>query len=363
METLSILIMNWRDIRNPDAGGAEVFTHEVARRWASRGHNVSLLTSRFEGSLTEEIIDGVRVVRNGNRFAVYSRTKQAYLRTFRSGIDLVIDEINTRPFFAPQYVNGGAIVYALIFQLAREFWSYETPFPVSVIGRYWLEERWLRAYRDLPTFTVSQSTHADLLALGFRNIIVVPVGLSIKPDSELPIKESKPTLVFVGRLKRAKLPDHAIQAFSILRQSLPNAQLWVIGDGYLRPGLERRAPKGVVFFGRLPEGKKVELIRRAHLLLCPAVREGWGLTITEASALGTPAIGYQVPGTRDAILDGETGFLVPFGATGELARTALRVMTNEELKERISRNCLAHAKKFDWDVTANQMMEFMAKRM
>src|SRR3990172_7830434 len=168
MESFSILIMNWRDIRNPAAGGAEVFTHEIAKRWASWGHEVTIFTSRFEKATKEETIEGIRVVRDGNKLTVYNRAKRAYIERFRDGTDVVIDEINTRPFFAPRFVDGGTAVFALIYQLAREYWSYETPFPVSIIGRYWLQNHWVNAYRDIPTLTILQSKRADLSPLGFR---------------------------------------------------------------------------------------------------------------------------------------------------------------------------------------------------
>jgi hypothetical protein len=89
-------------------GGAEVFTREVARRWAEAGHEVTLFTSEFPGCRVEEFLDGVRVVRAGGRYSVYWKAKEYYKRCFsRDGYDVVIDEINTRPFFTPKFVNNG----------------------------------------------------------------------------------------------------------------------------------------------------------------------------------------------------------------------------------------------------------------
>jgi glycosyltransferase involved in cell wall biosynthesis len=356
METLSILIMNWRDISNPTAGGAEVFTHEVAKRWVTLGHNVTVFTSRFDGAAAEEVLHGVRVVREGNWLSVYRRARRVYLDRFRAVTDIVIDEINTRPFLTPHYVDRRTGLFALIHQLAREYWSYETPFPISVIGRYWLENRWLCPYRWIPTLTVSQSTKDDLLALGFRNVTVVPQGTSLTPLSVPAEKETLPTLLYVGRLKKVKLASHALRAFAMIRDQLPEARLWVVGDGYLRRQLQRVAPTGVRFFGRVSEAKKIELMKRSHVLLYPAVREGWGLAVTEASAVGTPAIGYDVPGLRDSIRNGETGWLVPFCDIPQMAIRALSVLQDSTLAQRISRNCLASARGFSWDKTALAML-------
>ncbi len=357
MEALSILIMSWRDIRNPAAGGAEVFTHEVAKRWAQRGHRVTVLTSRYEDAPREELLDGVRIVRQGGRFTVYRRVKQAYLERFRNGGDIVLDEINTRPFLAPSYVEGDSRVFALIFQLAREFWSYEMPFPMSVLGRYWLEDRWLRTYRRIPTFTISESTKKDLVALGFEDVKVVYAGVPVQPLREVPEKEREPTLVFVGRLKRAKLPDHAIRAFERVKDRVPHARLWVVGDGYLREKLERNAPEGVVFCGRLSESEKLSLMRRAHVLLYPAVREGWGLTVLEANALGTPVVGYDVPGLRDSIRNGETGILVPFGDISGLANAAATTLLDPSARSTMSLRAMRWAESFSWDDTAEAIMD------
>ncbi len=360
METLSIVIMNWRDIRNPMAGGAEVYTHEVAKRWVDWGHDVVLLTSRFEGGGKLDTVDGVTVVRQGGAISVYHRVKRKYLSEYKTKSDVVIDEINTRPFFATRYVDAGRHLFALIHQLAREFWFYETPFPVSVVGRYLLEDHWLREYRDVPTLTVSESTRTDLKALDFENVVVITNGVSITPLSNIPPKEREPTILYVGRLKKAKLPDHALQAYARIKKQIPNARLWIVGDGYLRKRLERRAPKGTTFFGRVPQARKVALIKRAHILLYPGVREGWGLTVIEANALGTPAIGYDVPGLRDSIQHGRTGVLVPSGRVDEMARVAISMLQDNDLRQAMAKAALDWAHQFDWDKTAKSILKWLS---
>ncbi|MEM2351492.1 MAG: glycosyltransferase, partial [Thermoproteota archaeon] len=193
MGLLKILFFNWRCWLNPEAGGAEVFTREVAKRWVEWGHEVSLFTSSFDGCRHEEVLDGVHVVRAGGGFSVYWKAKKYYKKFFsKERYNVIIDEINTRPFFAPKFVNNGEIVVALIHQLAREYWFYETPFPINYIGYYFLENRWLKRYVDVSTVTVSESTKQDLQNLGFKRVFVVPEGLNFKPSSEVPEKEGHP---------------------------------------------------------------------------------------------------------------------------------------------------------------------------
>lgn len=102
MDKLRVLWLNWRDIRNPEAGGAEVFTHEVAKRLVEGGWGVTLFTSTFPGGAREEELEGVEVVRRGGRFSVYGKAKD-YCRKFVNDFDVVVDEINTRPFMTPRY--------------------------------------------------------------------------------------------------------------------------------------------------------------------------------------------------------------------------------------------------------------------
>jgi len=341
-------------------GGAEVFTREVARRWVEQGHEVTLFASEFPGCKSEEFLDGVRVVRAGGRYSVYWRAKEYYKKRFsREGYDVVIDEINTRPFLTPKFVNNGERVVALIHQLAREYWFYETPFPISYIGYHFLEDRWLRNYVDVPTVTVSESTRRDLLDLGFKRVLVVPEGLNFTPLSEVPEKEEYPVVVYAGRLKRAKRPDHAIRAFKIVKEKFPDAELWVIVQGPFRRDLERMAGDGVKFLGGLSNEERRRLLARAWVLVNPSVREGFGLNVLEANALGTPCVTYNVAGLRDSVRDGVTGLLVPSGDVEALAEAIIRVLSDDGLRERLSRNALGWARSFSWDKTAKEFLKIV----
>ena len=362
MESLRILVFNWRCWLNPEAGGAEVFTREVAKRWVELGHEVSLFTSAFDGCRREEVLDGVRVVRAGGRFSVYWKAKKYYKRFFsKERFDVVIDEINTRPFFAPRFVDNSERVVALIHQLAREYWFYETPFPLNYVGYHFLEDRWLKGYVDVPTVTVSESTKQDLQNLGFRRVFVVPEGLNFKPLSEVPEKEGYPVVVYVGRLKRAKRPDHALKAFKIVKEKMPEAELWIVGDGYFRKALERMAFDGVKFFSFLDNESRRELVRRAWVLVNPSVREGWGLNVIEAAACGTPCVAYDVGGLRDSVKDGETGLLARDGDIKALAEKIATVLEDDGLREKLSKNALEYSKQFSWDKTAEQFIKILER--
>jgi glycosyltransferase involved in cell wall biosynthesis len=352
MTEMRILWFNWRDIRNPEAGGAEVFTHEVMKRLANRGCEMTLFTSRFKGCQLNETINGIDIIREGNKYTVYKEAKN-YLKTYKHHHDLIIDEINTRPFLTPKFVESEKPIIALIHQLAREFWFYETQFPLNYIGYYYLEKQWLSNYKDIITLTVSNSTKVDLEELGFKKVTIVPPGLNVTPLSNVKEKETSPTVVFVGRLKKAKLPHHALRAFSMIKREIHDAKMWIIGDGYLREKLESSNIKDVTFYGYISNEKKYDLLSRAHIILVPAVREGWGLIVTEANAMGTPAIGYDVHGLRDSIRHRETGITIKERSPEAMAQQAIWLLRDSERLFNYSRNALEFAKQFSWDNTAD----------
>jgi glycosyltransferase involved in cell wall biosynthesis len=357
---MKILWLNWRCWLNPAMGGAEVFTYEVAKRWAASGHEVTMFTSKYPRSKDKETVDGIKIIRAGGRFTVYRQAKKYYSKHFRKeGFDVIIDEINTQPFSVPKFAKNREKVIALIHQLAREFWFYETPFPISYIGYYLLENRWLKQYVDVPTITVSESTCKDLLDLGFKHLSVVPEGLNFEPLSVLPNKDSKPIVSFSGRLKRAKRPDHAIKAFELVKEKVPNAELWVFGDGPLRKTLERLSGSGIRFFGNLSSFERRELLKKCWVLIVPGLREGWGLNILEANALGLPAVAYNVPGLCDSVKNNETGLLAEEGNIRDLAEKTINLLTDSSLREKLRVNSLNYSKQFSWEKTANELMKLI----
>jgi glycosyltransferase involved in cell wall biosynthesis/O-antigen/teichoic acid export membrane protein len=296
---LRILAYNWRDLAHPRAGGAEVYLQSVAREWVRCGHEVTIFSAAVDDRPARELANGVEIVRRGGRLGVYREARRFWRREGDGRYDLVIDCVNTRPFLCPRFIRNVPVV-AVVHQVAREIWRYETPWPISVLGRYLLEPVWLRAYRDVPVVTVSESSRESLADYGLRRVTVVPEGwVPARPD---PVeKESVPTVVFIGRLSANKRPEHAIRAFGLVRRQLPEAQMWVIGSGPEEARLRKMAGPGVIFLGRVPEEEKRQRLGRAHALIATSVREGWGLVVTEAAASGTVAIGYDVAGLRDSI--------------------------------------------------------------
>lgn len=360
---MKILIFNWKDIKNPEHGGAEVFTHEIFKRISKRGHEVTIFSSEFKNCKKEEIIDGIRIIREGGKYSVYFKARKYYKNVFsKESFDVIIDEINTLPFFTPCFVNRGEILIALIHQLAREYWFYETIFPINFIGYHILEDRFLKNYLEIPTITVSNSTKYDLINLGFKKVFLVSEGINFNPLRKLPKKSEKPEIIYLGRLKRAKRVDHVLNAFKIVKEKIPDAKLLIVGSGYLRNYLEKIAGDDVTFFGYVSEKEKIKLLSEAWVLINPSIREGWGINVIEANACGTPCIAYDVPGLRDSIVDGKTGILVKEnGSVEALANAIIRVLEDEKLRKRLSKNALRWAKRFSWDKSAREFENIIKK--
>ena len=204
--------------------------------------------------------------------------------------------------------------------------------------------------------TVSESTRDDLCRLGLRNVRVIPIGRDEPPDLNGVEREVTPTFLFVGRLTANKRPDHAVEAFRYIRERVPEARLWIVGRGPMEERLREQLPPGAEMLGYLSRRDLYERMARAHCLLVTSVREGWGMVITEANSVGTPAVGYDVPGVRDAIRDGESGLLAEAAEPIALARAALSLVADQGACASRREQSIWAARRFSWGRTAAVLM-------
>jgi glycosyltransferase involved in cell wall biosynthesis len=322
---MKVLIMSWKDTAHPLAGGAEVYTERVARRLVDRGHDVTIFAAHVNGKPKCDEIGGVRILRRGSRWRVYGEARRFWKEQAPGSFDVVVDEVNTRPFLAPHYVRDVPVV-GLIHQVAREVWRYEMPAPVAALGRYALEPYWLRAYRDVPVMTISASSAASLASYDITHTTVLPIGADdvVYPDVE---REATPTVMFLGRLAANKRPDHAVEAVRYLRSTVPDARLWLMGDGPMRQRLANSTGPGIEVLGHVPRAERERRLAAGHVLVATSVREGWGLNVSEAAAVGTPTIGYCVDGLRDSIP--ASGGLLVHPAPQDLSAALARFFAGE----------------------------------
>lgn len=357
---MNILILSWRGPGHPHAGGAEVSTHEHAKGWINAGHEVTLFTSSYKSALHEEIVDGVKIIRKGTQvFGVQIEAIKWYLFGKHNGFDIVIDQFHGLPFFTPLFVRVKKI--AFIHEVTKEVWAYnpwKKPFNLIpyILGTIFEPFIFKLFYKNIPFMTVSESTKLDLVQWGIpsANITVIHNGISIPKVNKYP-KENKKTVLFLGAISKDKGIEDALEIFKEVDKLDPYFQFWVVGKSeshylnYLKQKIDVLGLSSKVkFFGFVPESKKFELLQKAHILVMPSIREGWGLVVIEAAAMGTPTVGYDVPGLRDSIKNGATGLLIPHNNV-EFAKKLVHLLDDHIKYVLFSKNCIKWANNFGWD--------------
>jgi glycosyltransferase involved in cell wall biosynthesis len=357
---LHLVLLDFRDLTHPEAGGAEVFLNEIFQRIAARGHKVTLLCSRHGQAPREQYIGAVRVLRVGPEALINFAAARTALRLAREEhVDLFVENLCKLPFLMPiltsipvlpvlHHLFGHTVFYELNPVAATYVWCFEKLLPTC--------------YRGLCFVTVSESSAADLRQRGVAasRVDIVHNGVALRRFRGSAGPGGEPLLVYVGRHKRYKQLDIVIRAFALVQKARPEARLVFVGKGDDLPRLQTlvrglKLTAAVTFTGFVPEEEKIDWLRRARAAVYPSTREGWGIAAVEAAACGTPVIASNVDGLRDAVRDGVTGFLVPHRDIESWARRMIEVLNNDDLRERLSVASLEWAANFDWDAEAERM--------
>lgn len=367
---MNILILNWKDIKNPEVGGAEVIAFEFAKRLVKEGHTVTFFCRQFVGGNNEEYIDGVHIVRQGNRYSVYFRG-YLYYRSLSVKPDLVIDMVNTLCWMTPFYVpRSKRLLY--VNQLAKEVLFYELSKPFSLIA-YLFERLEYLPYKTTRTVCYSESTKNDLVSFGIplRNINTFPLGLD--HDRYFPGKKAAyPLIIFVARLVRMKRADLCIKAMKEIVKINKSARLVILGNGPEEDNLaamikKMRITKYVQIIGKNnfynkknPRDVKVKYMQKAWALILPSVKEGWGMVVTEAAACKTLSIVTDVTGLRDSVRRDTTGLVLSKNPTvKEISDSIKTIITDKTLRERLSMGAVTWSRNFSWNKSYNKFRQII----
>lgn len=363
---MKLLLINWQDRLNPQAGGAEIHLHEIFGRLADRGFSVSLLASGWKGAPVREVVDGLDVHRTGSRYTFGARAPGYYRRHLRGrGFDLVVEALNKVPVFAPLWSTPPVVL--LVHHLFGTTAFREASLPLASLT--WLLERPLGAvYRGVPAEAISRSTREDLVERGlrFEDVRVIYPGVDLEfftPDpgtGRAPV----PSFLYLGRLKRYKGVDLILQALARLRAEGVEARLEIGGRGEWEPRLRELArelgvAEAVDFLGFVPEERKRELFRSCWANVFPSPKEGWGITNVEAAACGTPTLASDSPGLRESVVHERTGLLVPHGDVAALTAAMRRLATDRPLVERLGAGAASFAQSLSWDRAAAETAEHL----
>lgn len=351
-----ILIFNWRDLKHRWSGGAEVYIHELAKRWVAMGHEVTVFCGNDGHSDRYETIDGVRIIRRGGTYFVYVWALLYYRIRLKSKYDIIIDSENGIPFFTPMYAKEK--VYLLIHHVHQDVFRKALRPPLSWIGMF-LERRLMPiAYRNTEVITVSPSSKADILAhkLTKKEPYVLYNGVDLdicKPGK----KNARPMVLYLGRLTSLKSLPVLIHAAKKIVKQIPTVAIVIAGDGPEKQKLVKLTKtlgldKVISFTGKVSETKKIALYQKAWVFVNPSLIEGWGITTIEANACGTPVVASNVAGLMDAVHNPHSGVLVPYGNVDEFAANITSLLSDHTMRQRMSQESITWAQKFDWDKSA-----------
>ncbi len=365
-EGFNILLLNWRDPTHPQAGGAERYLLEIGKRWIAGGHRVSWLTASYPGAPKRDVVDGMHVTRVGNARTVYAALPLEYVRNFRDRFDVVIDAENGIPFFSPLFSMKPKI--CLMHHVHQQVFRRHLPFPLSSLLA-WAERRLVPFfYQNVQFVAVSNDTREEMQRLRFSTRPVEVIHNGVDPQLVPGEKSPVPTLLCLGRLKPYKRIDLVVRAFAAVRATVPGAVLRIAGTGdaavlaqLAALAAELGVRDAVSFEGFVDGERKRRLLQEAWACVSASEIEGWGVTVIEANACGTPAIAYAVPGLREAVASGVSGLLVPEG--GDLAGALQSVLTDATLRAHLERGAVEHAQRFSWDVAAGAMLDVVAREV
>lgn len=356
---MNILVFSWRDPLHPMGGGAEQVMHEHMKGWIAAGHSVTLFSSFVTNGKKVETLDGVQLIHSGRQLLdVQVRAFFWYLFRRHARFDLVVDQFHGIPFFVPLYVRVPKL--AVVQEVAREVWlKNHLPKPFNYIFGavgYFLEPLFFVLYKNIPFMTGSESAKRDLISIGIpsKHITIVPHGVKLKLPTKLPLKEKKKTVMFLGALAKDKGIENALRTFSLLSNK-GDYQFWVVGraghvyEEELKLFTEALGLSSKVrFFGFVSDTKKFDLLARAHILINPSIREGWGLVNIEANAVATPVVSYNSPGLVDSVQNGRNGIICKENTPTELAREIERVFSDPKKLKLLQKGAVLWSKNFDW---------------
>ncbi len=357
-----IQLVAWRDLDDPEAGGSELHADRVATRWAAAGLDVELRTSMVPGEARETRRNGYHVVRWGGRYQVFPQVMIEGLLERRGEPDAVVDIWNGLPFFSPIWFRGPRLT--LLHHVHGEMWRMALRNSFATLGD--TVERRLAPllYRRSSIATLSASSREEIverLHLPAAQVHVVEPGIDER-YSPGGTRSEVPLVVAVGRLVPVKRYDVLLRALAEAHRQIPTLRAVIVGEGYERPTLERvrhelGADDYVELRGRVDDAGLLELYRSAWVVASSSLREGWGMTLTEAAACGTPAVATDIAGHRDAVVHGVTGMLAR-GDTS-LGCELAGVLTDGALRESLAKGALERSKSLRWERTAAQLFALL----
>ncbi len=354
----------WRDLDDDEAGGSELHADEIFARWASVGIDVEHRTSTRSARTFER--NGYRVVQRGGRYDVFARVIAAQLwrrvTRRRSAATAIVEIWNGVPWFGPLWAPRRRVVW--MHHVHRDMWADVLPAPLDAAGRF-LETRFAPLFYKRSTFaTLSESSADEIERIGIdrSRLTVIPPGVHERFTPDETQRSDLPEVVVVGRLAPVKRQRLALDALAVTRRTIPDLRVRLVGDGPDR-GLieewvaEHDAHDWVRLEGRVSDDALVDAYRSAWLVLSASHAEGWGMSLTEGGACGTPCVATDIAGHRGAAIDGVTGLLV--ADTAQLGRAVADLLADTERRTVMGTAAIDHASGLSWTAVAARQLDVL----
>lgn len=361
-----ILWLSWKDYKNPQYGGAEVIGHQIRTRLAQHGHTVVHVTAAFPNAKSEELVEGVRTIRlKSNRILLMFKTYLYYKKHLsHDNFDVIIEEVNTAPYFAKFYPSTAKRIL-FYHQLTGDVWHFEFPFPLNFIGKYLLEPiALLINSKSKQVIAMSTSTKSDLVKHGFNensiSIISEATDLPGLRKGEVLKKNTDFTVVYFGSLRKMKRPESVIRAFALgLKET--DAKLVISGGAANKRMAELTSlvekvgiSPQVIFTGRISDDEKRELFKKSHVICMTSIKEGWGIVVMEAGLFETPAVVFDVDGLRDAVIQNETGIVVPNNNHLAFGKALRFLYDNPKIRQKLGKGAREFNSRFSFERTYHE---------
>jgi len=358
-----VLILQWRDLDDPEAGGSEVHSHNIAEIWASKGLQVAFRTSAVKQASRSISRNGYTSVRSGGRFGVFLTAPIDALTRRLGEFDALVEIWNGVPFMTPLLTKGPNM--AFLHHQHGPLWSVALPGPLAGLGRFFERKIFPSFYRSTPIVTLSDSSRSELssvLGLKEQNVHVVEPGVS--PSFHPSVKKSEhPLVVVAGRLSPYKQVDRVINVVKNVRSTVPDARLEIIGEGpdegRIRNVISSLPDDSWVRLkGSVSENELVEAYQRAWVATSASLSEGWGMTLTEAARCGTASVASKIPGHVDAVSDGVSGYL--FDNDREFERYLVSVLSSRDKASALGDSAHQWSSRFTWEKAATESFRVLA---
>jgi glycosyltransferase involved in cell wall biosynthesis/O-antigen/teichoic acid export membrane protein len=356
---LHILVLSDRDWTHPQAGGTGTNLRGQVSRWLEWGHRVTVVACSYPGATPLERDGSLTIHRIGGRSTVFPRAIWKLWRGLVPDADVVLEVVNGISFLTPLWLRKPRLV--MVQHVHRHHYERE----MGLIGRiaaFLLETAPLRyLYRSSRVVTVSEASAMDIAAHGIPRDQIEVTHNGVEHECFWPepsLRAERPTLLYLGRLKRYKRIELVLDALA----AVPEAVLEVAGDGDHRQALEseidaRGLRERVRMHGFVDEDHKRRLLQSSWVNMTASSAEGWCLTVVEAGACETPSVAMAVGGLPESIEDERTGLLA--GDSRELADQTRRLVGDGELRKRLGAAARERALTFDWDSTARRNLELL----